>query len=61
MPEVPTVAVAGTALLQVPPAVTSPRLVLAPTHTVTGPGGVIPEGFAFTVKIAVDVHVPPRE
>ena len=61
MPDVPTVAVAGTALLHVPPAVKSPRLAVAPTHTLTGPGGVIAEGLVLTVNIAVTAHVPPSE
>jgi hypothetical protein len=58
IPEVPTVAVAGTALLQVPPGVTSPRLAVAPTHIVTAPGGVMAAGLGFTVTGAPTAHVP---
>lgn len=59
IPEVPTVAVAGEALLHVPPAVRSPRVAVAPSHIVTAPGGVIAEGLAFTVNKAVALHDPP--
>lgn len=58
IPDVPTVAVPGAALLHTPPDVRSPRLAVPPTHMVTAPGGVIADGFAFTVKIAVAVHTP---
>ena len=61
MPALLIVALAVLPLLHVPPAVKSPRLAVAPTHTLTGPGGVIAEGLVLTVNIAVTAHVPPSE
>ena len=58
VPEVPTVAVPGDALLHVPPAVTSPSEAVAPTHMFTAPGGVIAAGLAFTVTGAPTAQVP---
>lgn len=57
-PPVPTVATAVLALLQVPPGLASANVVLAPTHTLTGPGGVMAEGLAFTVTVAVTKQPP---
>ena len=53
-----TVAVPGAPLLQVPPGVISARVVVAPTHTETGPAGVIVAGLAFTVTYVVTKQVP---
>ena len=58
VPDVPTVAVPGAALLQVPPGVTSPKEAVAPTHIFTAPGGVIAAGRPFTVTGAPTAHVP---
>ena len=58
VPEVPTVAVPGAALLQVPPGVKSPNEAVPPTHIVTAPGGVIAAGLALTVTGAPTAHVP---
>lgn len=57
VPEVPTVAVAGIALLQTPPGVTSDSEAVAPTHILTAPAGVIAAGDALTVTGAPTAHV----
>lgn len=59
VPDVPTVAVAGTALLQVPAGVISARDAVAPTHMETAPAGVMAAGLALTVIIWVTEHKPP--
>lgn len=58
MPLVPTVATPVEPLLQVPPGLGSDRAVVAPTQILIGPGGVIADGLALAVTVAVTKHVP---
>lgn len=58
MPDVPAVAIPVAPLLHVPPGVTSARPVVPPTQTLTAPGGVIAEGLALTVTVAITKQVP---
>jgi hypothetical protein len=58
MPDiVPTVAIIGLLLLQVPPVVTSDNVVVDPTHKIVVP--VIADGKGFTVTVIVTLHPPP--
>ena len=58
IPDVPTVAMPGDALLHVPPGVISPNEAVAPTHIFTAAAGVIPAGAALTVTAAPTAQVP---
>jgi len=57
-PVEPTVASEVLALLQVPPVVASPRVMVAPTHTVVGPVTVPAVGSGLTVMVRVATTVP---
>ena len=58
MPVLPTVALAGTALLQVPPGTASESDVVDPAHTVLTPDIVPATGAALTVTTVVAVALP---
>ena len=58
MPLVPTVATPVEPLLHVPPRLGSERVVVAPTQMLMGPGGVIADGLALAVTVAVTKQVP---
>ena len=58
-PVLPTVAIDVLPLLHVPPEVALNKLTVLPTQTLTAPDGVIAEGSAFTVTLAVPKQPVP--
>ena len=52
------VATAGVLLLHTPPGVVLVSVVASPTHTDTGPAGVIATGVVFTTTVATAKQLP---
>ena len=58
VPEVPTLAMPGLPLLQVPPGVASASDAVPPTQMLMGVAGVIDDGFGLTVRVDITKHEP---